>query len=324
MRCISLFVCCTLSVILFSSSVNAVTDDTSADVLFIGNSYTYYHSMPQMFKAMAEDQFPDQKVKVKFIGTGGATLKQHWDEETAIEEIRSGRWDFVVLQEQSMLGGEIIEDGTSYVRSPDQFFIYAAKFADVIRKNGAQTVFFMTWSKSDYPHQQKYLTYAYMLIARETGSKIAPVGMAWDNLRTNDKLPLYEKDGSHPSIYGSYLTALMLFSIIFDTDTKKIPVRLNGYEILRGGIISKTERILADLPDTDVYILKNAVSAVFKDIKANDGYLDVEKAVSDKKPSPLSYFFNYVRHTRGQFVVLLVLTAVVLMWKGYRTFYREI
>lgn len=295
-------------------SASSGVDSTS--VLFIGNSYTYYHSMPQLFKAMVKNRFPDHQIETKFVGHGGATLKQHWEEGRALHEIQSGRWDYVVLQEQSMLGEEILENGRSYVRSPDQFVKYARKFELEIRRSGAETVFFMTWSRKDRPDQQKYLTYAYMSIAKETGSLIAPVGMAWESLRKNTPFELYENDGSHPSVYGAYTAALTIFTVLFEIDTAGIPGRLEEYEILRGGKISDTKRALCNVPDQDAKRIQNTVWSIFQRMKKNDGYLIIEKAISDKKPSQISQIFNYVSDARGQWVLLVIIIGAGVVLKG--------
>lgn len=302
--------------LLLPKAHSASLEGDSTRVLFIGNSYTYYHSMPQLFKAMVEYRFPDHQIETKFVGHGGATLKQHWEEGRALHEIQSGRWDYVVLQEQSMLGEEIFENGRSYVRSPDQFVKYGRKFELAIRKSGAETVFYMTWSRKDRPDQQKYLTYAYMSIAKETGSLIAPVGMAWESLQKNPQFELYDMDGSHPSVYGAYTAALTIFTVLSETDPAGIPGRLEEYEILRGGKLSDTERVLCNVPDHDVKRIQNTVWTIFQRMKTNDGYLNVEKAISDKKPSQFSQIFNYVSDARGQFVLLMVIIGAGFALKG--------
>lgn len=309
---IALFVCIWLWAI---HPVSARFEENTTRVLFIGNSYTYYHSIPQLFRSMAEHKYPDLNIKIKFIGHGGATLEQHWHEGLALDEIKSGRWDFVVLQEQSMLGEEIIEHGKRYVRSPDIFFTYARKFENAIRENGAEAVFYMTWARKEDPDQQKYLTYAYMNIAEETGNKIAPVGMVWDVLQTNSLFDLYESDGSHPSVYGAYTSALMLFSVVFDTDSIGMPGRLEGYEILRGGKISVTKKVLTDLSMKEALLIQEVVSDTYKKMKAFGGYLNIEKAISDKKTSTVTKAFSYMSDSRGQFIVLISIGAVIFIVK---------
>ncbi|MEX0905334.1 MAG: hypothetical protein WD604_11405 [Balneolaceae bacterium] len=300
----------------FMCSVNpGRADEASTNVLFIGNSYTYYHSMPRMFRAMAEHHLPGHQISTKFVGHGGATLQQHWEEGRVLKEIRSGGWDYVVLQEQSMLGEEIIENGKSYVRHPDQFFEYSGKFQQAIQENDIETVFFMTWSRKGYPHQQKYLTYAYMEIARETGSKIAPAGLVWEKLQTENLFDLYEKDGSHPTVYGSYATALMLFSVIFNTDSRGVPGRLEGNEILRDGKISGEKSVLCDLESREVNVIQSAVSDLFKQMEKGNGYLSAEEAVSNKKPAVITLIFRYLSDAKNQFVILIIIAGGILVLK---------
>lgn len=291
-------------------------EDSSTSVLFIGNSYTYYHSMPELFKRISVSRFSDQKIDVKFVGWGGATLKQLWENSEAQKEIRSRYWDYVVLQEQSMLGKEIIENGESYIQSPDQFFEYASKFVQLSLENDTKPVFYMTWSRKKYHHQQKFLSYAYMKIARETGSMIAPVGLAWDELRSAAGFNLYERDGTHPSIYGSYLSALMLFSVIFDADPVGISGRLKGYEILNNGKFAEEKSLLCDLPENKVEIIQRAVYRIFELMKIGDGYIEVENAVSDKKPSRFSKVLDYLADSKNQFIILVITVGMIFIVKG--------
>ncbi|MDX1641614.1 MAG: hypothetical protein R3220_07940, partial [Balneolaceae bacterium] len=229
----------------------------------------------------------------------------------------------VILQEQSMLGEEIIEKGKSYIRSPDQFYKYAAMFTQTSHEFGAKPVFYMTWSRKEYPHQQKYLSYAYMTIARDTGGMIAPVGLAWDKLRSTAGFDLYERDGSHPSIYGSYLSALMLFSVVFDADPAGMPGQLYGYEILKGGRIAEEKKVLCNLPELDIQLIQNTVSEIFKLMKQGNGYIEVEKAVSDKKPSKLSKVLDYLADSKNQFIILMITVVMIVIVKGSVLLFRK-
>jgi len=228
------------------------TSFADTNVLFIGNSYTYYNSMPQMFKAMAENLYPDQSFEVQFIGGGGATLKKHWEVGQALAEIKTGKWDFVVLQEQSALASNNIADSKSW----KQFYKFSRKFDQEIKKNGGRTVFFMTWAKRDLRPQQKYLTTAYKSIADELEAIVAPVGLVWDNIRQQDSLELFDKDGSHPSAEGSFLIALTIFSSVFEIEPRNTSGKLVGHEILRGGTLSEKKSVLADIPVVEVHLME--------------------------------------------------------------------
>ena len=75
-------------------------------VLFIGNSFTYFNDMPYTFLNMAKTVDPDSRVES--IAYGGYSLAQYCDEDTevgrlVISKIVSYEWDYVVLQEQSLL-----------------------------------------------------------------------------------------------------------------------------------------------------------------------------------------------------------------------------
>jgi hypothetical protein len=240
----------------------AAASEQTHRVLFLGNSYTYYNSMPRLFKAMVEARLPGHQVEAEFLGGGGATLKVHWEVELALAEIRSGEWDYVVLQEQSMLGASDLTDPDS----PNQFYEYARRFDAEISKSGAETVFYMTWAGKDQKEQQPYLTHAYLAIAEELGSRVAPVGMAWEGIRENPDIGLFI-DGSHPSVVGSYMAAMTLAATIFEIAPKDTPGELFGHEILRGGAISEDEIRLSDLSDDEVQAVQAAVARSLEMLK---------------------------------------------------------
>jgi len=199
-------------------------EDSPVRILFIGNSYTYFNSSPELLKALAKEAFPDRIIETKLISRGGMTLEGHWQEGRALAAIESRKWDYVVLQEQSRLGMRVEIDDSTYFGNTAQFYEYARKFDVAIKAAEAKTVFFMTWSRRLRPQEQAILTHAYTSIANELGAILSPVGLAWDLVRSNDQIDLYYSDGSHPSAYGSYLVATSLFSTIF----KKSPIGLSG------------------------------------------------------------------------------------------------
>ena len=300
-----------MSTILSSADNIAKSEKESLSILFIGNSYTYYNSMPQLFEAMAENKFPNKEIVTKFLGGGGVTLKEHWEYGIAASEIKNGNWDFVVLQEQSMLGTEIIIENESLVGNPNEFFKYSKLFNQIIVQTGASTVFYLTWSSKQKPEQQKYLDYAYMTIAKELKSKIVPVGIVWDKVRENKNFDLYQTDGSHPSIYGSYLGAMILFTTIFDTMAIDSPWKLFGYELLRGGKLATEKSLLCNLPEKDILIMQEAVNLIFNQIKQNNGYLDVEKAINESGNG--IQIFNLLSTTENQTIFIIILGGIYVI-----------
>ena len=71
----------------------------SIDVLFIGNSYTYYNSLPQLLSDVALS-FGDT-VNTESSTPGGASFYGHVNNATTLAKINQQPWDYVVLQDQS-------------------------------------------------------------------------------------------------------------------------------------------------------------------------------------------------------------------------------
>jgi hypothetical protein len=236
-------------------------------VLFVGNSYTYYHSMPQLFAAIAEHTMPGHRVETRFIGGGGATQQKHWEVGQALEEIRTSTWDYVILQGQSMLGLDDLRDPGI----PEQFFEYAGMFNQEIRASGAETVFYMTWSRESSPQDQAYLAEAYSTIAQKTAGILAPVGLVWDRLRDSPAVHLYERDGSHPSVPGSVVAAMTLSATIFGLAPEGLPGDLYGFEILRGGKLASDRTRLSSLSDAQLHEIREAVERVEVEVGAGHG-----------------------------------------------------
>ena len=77
-------------------------------VLFVGNSFTYFHNMPVVLEAIS-NSLSGPRVVTTMVASGGARLKDHWQEgDPALSAIRKGGWGYVVLQEQSGLGDVLI------------------------------------------------------------------------------------------------------------------------------------------------------------------------------------------------------------------------
>ena len=68
-----------------------------------------------------------------------------------------------------------------------------------------------------YEGMQDRLTESYTEMAQNNESLLAPIGIAWKDIREqHPEINLYSSDGSHPSIQGSYLAACVFYAILFD------------------------------------------------------------------------------------------------------------
>lgn len=174
-------------------------------ILFIGNSYTFFNNLPTTLQSIASAGANPRKLEVGTILIGGATLRSHWNDSTR-NRIRRGRWDYVVLQDQSL----------GPIRSAADFMSYGERFGREIRAAAARPVLFVTWARKNRPASQDSLTRSYLTLGRRINALIVPVGPTWAAFqRLNPKVNLYAEDGSHPSPLGSFLAAAVFHQALF-------------------------------------------------------------------------------------------------------------
>jgi len=173
-------------------------------VLFVGNSFTSRNDLPGLVARLAAAR--GKTLHHHLIFAGGAPLRAHWNEGKAAEAIQKGRYDYVVLQEQSTLP----------VKNRIRFHENVRLFDAVIRKAGSRTALYMTWARRHAPETQKAITDAYNQIGKERGATVIPVGTAWrEFLAKHDQPALHDKDDSHPTLAGSYLAACVFVAVLF-------------------------------------------------------------------------------------------------------------
>ncbi len=181
-------------------------------VLFIGNSHTYLHFMPEMVERLAEAG--GDRLRARQVAGDGVSLQWHGANRETLELIKSEKWSHVVLQDRS--GGPLEER--------DAMFRHARLLDDEIKKRGARTVFFMTWAKREKPETQEEIAEAYTRIARDLDAMVAPAGLAWKTAMMKDPgLRLHHKDGRHANPVGAYLTACVFYAILLEKSPEGLP-----------------------------------------------------------------------------------------------------
>ena len=222
-------------------------DDSKLNILFIGNSYTFYtdynYDKPNReiekttfmkFKKIANAANID--VRVDSVTTGGYSLLQHADtsnpDGAKVEEKLSnkGFYDLVFMQEQSMdpsIRRELFYDGVRAVY-------------EKVKKSGAKGILYETWGRNssspdlvrykmdNESHTQKNIA-AYQAIADELHLPVCHVGTAFYDVYTNysNIINLYDADNYHPSDYGTYLIAYTFYATVFG----RSPVGLNVFNV---------------------------------------------------------------------------------------------
>lgn len=218
------------SVMMALSALMATGVSGQTDVLFVGNSYIYTNNLPQMTANVASSA--GYRMTWESNAPGGCTFMQHCANQS-MTMIRNGGWDFVVLQEQSQ-----------YPSFPQwqveaEVFPYAARLVDsvYVANPCAEPMFYMTWGRRDgdasnaavfpvlgtYEGMDSMLYERYMQMAADNDASVCPVGRVWRRLRAvHPEIELYQSDGSHPSVAGTYAAACSFAVMFFGFDPRTV------------------------------------------------------------------------------------------------------
>lgn len=197
--------------------------------LFIGNSFTARNDVPGMIASLAA--FRGAHLEHRLVSAGGASLRRHWNEGDALKAMQEKRYDYVVLQEQSTLP----------IKNAKRTHENIRLFDGAIRDSGAAMALYLTWARKHAPETQKALTDVYTSIGAELGATIIPVGVAWERfLAEHDEPVLHDKDGSHPTLAGSYLAACVFFAVLFGLSPVGIPSTLKGITPAEVALLQET------------------------------------------------------------------------------------
>lgn len=188
-------------------------------ILFLGNSFTHTHDVPEMLRRMAASREID--VRIDSVTKGGCDLSVfHGTGECAAQvrkKLKERMWDYVVLQEHSLRP----------CVAPTDFMASVQELVAMIHENGAAPVLYSTWAyQKDCALMNETgmtpdemtdrLHRAYLLAAMESRGLLAPVGQAFAKInREHPEIHLYDPDGKHPNLTGSVLAANVLFSALF-------------------------------------------------------------------------------------------------------------
>jgi len=190
-------------------------------VLFVGNSFS--QDVPPEFARIATER--GRQVRTDKSTTGGWTLAQHAGCRGTLEKIRSGNWDVVILQEQSLMPAR-----SHWVRR-FQMRPALAKLASEVRAAGAVPLLMQTWgyrngdpsqTNDDFHKMTERLRQGTRTEAARVKLDVVPVGDVWQNEVGQGRADeLFDGDGYHPTRIGNQTTAQAVFDALFaDPDTQ--------------------------------------------------------------------------------------------------------
>ena len=116
------------------------------EILFVGNSFTFYWNLPKLVEDMAKSRGLNWNVSQST--SSGATLEQHWNSKKGLKTIsliEKNDFDYIVLQDRSH--NPIIQ--------VDSTVIYSTKFINLSKSKQSIPLLFSTWFYQEY-WEQKY------------------------------------------------------------------------------------------------------------------------------------------------------------------------
>ncbi len=175
-------------------------------ILFIGNSLTYVNDLPSLVVKEADKM--DIRIKTEMLANSNYAIVDHWEDGYVQDEINSGLYDFVIIQQGPSSQAEgrrmLIEDGR--------------KYAELCEKNSSQLCYFMVWPNLLY----YYYTFNDVIknhrdAAVTNDAILLPVGEVWKtHFDETNNFNYYGTDGFHPSLKGSKVAAQVIVSTLFE------------------------------------------------------------------------------------------------------------
>jgi hypothetical protein len=256
----------TVFLLLISTIVWSQKQEKEVNVLFIGNSLTYFHDMPQMVQEMVAETHPNMFVEQSTFP--GMSLSAHLDNiiesrtehsiSTRIKKegeitdtemkIAEKKWDVVILQ-----------TGTVSVLIPEAREFKVEKAISEIKKRinnpDCKFILFETWpSKKEYPKEYCYSSWSinrtledeqfcspvienleqeirlikesYNFIAQNQGLIKSNNGSIFYEMRTHHPEIELLEDTIHPNEYGAFLNACIFYKLLTDNDPSRL--KFNG------------------------------------------------------------------------------------------------
>ena len=220
------------------SSVGTGPDfDGNADVkiLFVGNSLTYTHDVPELVRQLA--QRAGLSVSVLASAHPDFSLEDHWHAGIG-RHITRLRPDYVVMQQ----GPSSLPDNRAHLVH------WAEQLTAVIRQAGGEPALYMVWPDASRHFAFGAVEASYAEAAAAVDGLLLPAGTTWLRALDQDpQLQLYAADGLHASYLGALAAAQTIFARLFDIDPAEIGSLGDGIpaaqmELLRSAVAASLEQ----------------------------------------------------------------------------------
>lgn len=215
-------------------------------ILYIGNSFFYFNNgISGQVARLATSLDPQLKLESVQVTISGSGFDWH-DVDSYFRPNAVGRYtidsrNVLTFNDRKPLFEVAVTMDCSqcpvHPQLKEIFYQEAKKFADTVRKHGAQPVFFMSWGYLDRPEMTQQLAEAYTKAGNDNKALVIPAGFAFARVvAERPTVTLYMPDNRHPTPAGTYLAAATLYAALF----QKSPVGAKD----TGGLDAETARYL--------------------------------------------------------------------------------
>ncbi len=186
------------------------------EILFIGNSHTYYNSGVSFhLTEFQKNDDPSMEPFIKEATFSGYSLQDHLSNAGTLSKLEERSWEAIVLQENTFVAANDSEATIASIKA----------FQELLSTTGTRIYLFMTWPYKEEPQMYNAIKSTYEDAARATRAKIVPVGTVWRDIQADSEanIDLYDADGVHPNVLGTYLASALFYAEIFDKSPSSNP-----------------------------------------------------------------------------------------------------
>ena len=135
------------------------------NILFLGNSHTYFHDMPELFARFAQCTC-GEKPRVTMLAYSGRDLDWHRKEYFSLRfNLMYGQYDYCIIQQ------------AAHPYPPMETTLnIGAKIIDLCHRCGVKPIVYMTWAEKRFPENQQKMIDTCEKLAADHRALLAPVG----------------------------------------------------------------------------------------------------------------------------------------------------
>ena len=182
----------------------------TTEMLFIGNSMTYYNTLAKVFEGIALRKGKD--ISCTAATNGGRNLIFQSNADNIKNAILSDDWDVVVLQD--IVGSFNKENlATGAARCVSEILSVCP---------ASQILFYEPWpvkgELTGTSSKLPYFTSSYITTAKKHSAILAPAGEAFYDIYVNSSLDYYCSDNKHPQPLGTFISASTIYYALYAED----------------------------------------------------------------------------------------------------------